>query len=89
MEIRYSKRFYKQFDNLSQKKQLAVTNAVELFAQDLETGNSTPSLRRHSLTGEWLGYDSISAGGDLRANFEVVGEDIIFVAVGSHSQLYG
>jgi len=89
MRIAYTKRFNKQFDNLSQKKKDLVSAAIEQFKQDLLTGTSTPSLRRHSLTGEWLGYDSISAGGDLRLNYEVVKEGIVFVAVGTHSQLYG
>jgi len=46
-------------------------------------------LRNHALTGEWLGYRSISFGGDWRAHYISQGDDlVIFVAVGTHSQLY-
>ncbi|MCL2014855.1 MAG: type II toxin-antitoxin system mRNA interferase toxin, RelE/StbE family [Defluviitaleaceae bacterium] len=89
MTIEYNKTFKKQFSNLQKNKKMLVRAAIAQFRQDLETGNSTPHLRRHSLDGEWLGYDFISAGGDLRAHFEVIGETIVFVAVGTHSQLYG
>jgi len=89
MTIEYSNDFWKQFDKLPRKKRIAASKAIDVFTEDLETGTSTPSLRRHALTGAWVGYFSISAGGDLRLNYKQDGESIVFVAVGSHSQLYG
>ncbi|MCL1998230.1 MAG: type II toxin-antitoxin system mRNA interferase toxin, RelE/StbE family [Turicibacter sp.] len=89
MKVDYTKDFNKQFANLSEKKKAAARDAVKRFKQDLHTGTSTPNLRRHALTGTWSGYDSISAGGDLRLHYTQVDEGILFVAVGSHSQLYG
>lgn len=85
MNVDFSKAFNKQFEKLPQKKQLLAKVAVGLYLQDFNAA----SLRNHPLKGEWLGYHSISAGGDLRLHFRVINENtVLFVAVGSHSQLY-
>jgi addiction module RelE/StbE family toxin len=85
MNIDFGKAFDKQFEKLPKKRQEKARAAVALFLQDA----TTPSLRLHALKGEWLGYQSISAGGDLRLHFKKIGENsILFVAVGSHNQLY-
>jgi len=47
-----------------------------------------PDLYNHPLAGEWIGYRSISFGGDWRAHYKMVDEIAIFVACGTHSQLY-
>jgi addiction module RelE/StbE family toxin len=84
-----SKRFSKQYAKLPKQKQAAVKRVISILLRDMTNGTSTPGLRYHALRGEWLGYYSISAGGDLRLHYKVVsGDKIIFVAVGSHSQLY-
>jgi len=47
-------------------------------------------LRIHGLLGRWKGYFSINVTGDTRAVYFVIEEDMVrFVAVGSHSELYG
>jgi addiction module RelE/StbE family toxin len=85
MQVDFTKAFNKQFQKLPRKKQEQAKDAVALFLQDI----AAPSLRNHGLKGEWLGFRSISAGGDLRLHFEVISDDtVLFVAVGSHSQLY-
>ena len=86
MTYKTTKRFDKEYAKLSVKKQNAVDNALQLFMHE----PNHPSLRVHSLVAEWKGHKSISAGGDLRIHFiELLDELIIvFVAVGSHSQLY-
>ncbi|HEY5601357.1 MAG TPA: type II toxin-antitoxin system mRNA interferase toxin, RelE/StbE family [Patescibacteria group bacterium] len=49
-------------------------------------------LNDHSLTGKYLNYRSINITGDWRAIFEEFGEgedkEVLFVALGTHSQLY-
>ena len=46
-------------------------------------------LNTHHLKGAWDGYFSINIGGDLRAVYCLVDKDTaIFVAVGTHHQLY-
>lgn len=85
MNVDFTKAFNKQFDKLPRKKQEQARGAVELFLQAI----SAPSLRNHALKGEWLGYRSISVGGDFRLHFRVIDQNsVLFVAVGTHSQLY-
>ncbi|MFZ1812136.1 MAG: type II toxin-antitoxin system mRNA interferase toxin, RelE/StbE family [Candidatus Saccharimonadales bacterium] len=85
MDHDFTKKFNKQFANLPHKKQLKVLDTVKLFLRDSEAH----TLRNHALTGEWAGYRSISAGGDLRLHFRVIDDTtVLFVAVGTHSQLY-
>lgn len=85
MKINFSKGFVKQHKKLSAKIQGKVDEHIALFARD----PAARKLRNHALTGEWSGYQSISAGGDLRLHFRVIDDTtVLFVAVGSHSQLY-
>ncbi len=85
MRADFTKSFDKQFSKLPSKRQEQAKAAVALFLQDL----AHPVLRNHALKGEWKGYYRISAGGDLRLHFKMIDEDtVLFVAVGSHSQLY-
>lgn len=85
MILDFNKSFKKQFIRLSSPQKLRARQSLEIFQQyPYDT-----SLRNHPLKGEWQGYRSISAGGDLRLHFKVVDENkIVFVAIGSHSQLY-
>lgn len=85
MNVDFTKTFNKQFEKLPRKLQLQAKATIALFLEDM----AAPSLRNHALRGEWLGHRSISASGDLRLHFKVIDEHIVlFVAVGSHSQLY-
>lgn len=85
MTTKFHKDFDKQLAKLPQKRRDKVIDAIDLFLDD--PNNET--LRNHALTGEWVGYRSISAGGDLRLHFRVLaGKVAYFVAVGTHSQLY-
>ena len=59
--------------------------AIALFEGNPEHA----SLRNHPLRGKWHNCKSISAGGDLRLHYRVIDDrTVLFVAVGSHSQLY-
>ncbi len=81
----YHRDFEKQLAKLPQKQRVAAIDAIEEFLKD----PAQPSLRVHALKGKWKGYASISAGGDMRLHFKPVDANkILFVAVGSHSQLY-
>lgn len=85
MKADFTKPFSKQFEKLPRKSQERARAAVALLLQD----TTAPSLRNHELKGEWSGHRSISAGGDLRLHFKAIGHDkILFVAVGTHAQLY-
>ncbi|MEW6236318.1 MAG: type II toxin-antitoxin system mRNA interferase toxin, RelE/StbE family [Candidatus Omnitrophota bacterium] len=86
MEIFYHKKFLKAFLKLTLKQQEKVDDAIALFRRDPHD----PALFNHALHGKEQGKRAISAGGDLRLIFEE--EDdyrrVIFVRVGTHSQVY-
>jgi addiction module RelE/StbE family toxin len=85
MNVDFTKAFNEQFEKLTEKRQKQARAAIALFLQD----TAVASLRNHALKGEWAGYHSISAGGDLRLHFRMVSQDTaLFVAIGTHSQLY-
>lgn len=85
MDADFTKTFEKQFKKLPVQKQKKVRNTIKLFLEDIYS----PSLRNHVLKDKWLGYYSISAGGDLRLHLKVINQNkVLFVAVGNHSQLY-
>lgn len=85
MKADFHKKFDKQFAKLPKKQQLQVRRAIKLFLEN----SQNPELYNHFLKGEWQGSRSIRAAGDLRLHFNEVSKDrVLFVAVGSHSQLY-
>ena len=85
MKVRYQKSFTEQFTELSKSQKLLAKEAIELFIED----HMHDSLRNHPLRGTWASYRSISADVDLRLHYRVISEDIsLFVAVGTHDQLY-
>lgn len=86
MKADFHKKFDKQFAKLPAKQQLQVRQAVKLFLENPRN----PELYNHPLKGKWQGSNSIRAAGDLRLHFNQISKDrVLFVAVGSHSQLYG
>lgn len=58
---------------------------LEVFCQD----PYDPTLNNHALTGSLKPYRSINITGDIRALYEVIGDDVVFLKIGSHSDLYG
>lgn len=47
-------------------------------------------LNNHSLSGRYVGFRSINITGDFRAIYYRLEQDtVIFVDIGTHSQLYG
>lgn len=86
MTIRYSKRFVKQLAKQPPKVQDAFYLRIKLFEED----SNEPLLNLHHLKGKMSRYYSINVTGDVRALYEIVGEDIyVYEMIGSHSQLYG
>jgi len=84
MRIRRHKSFEKDYFKLKPAQQERLKKAVVLFMQN----PMHPDLYNHPLSGEWTGYRSIAFGGDWRAHYKVVGNAVVFVACGTHSQLY-
>jgi addiction module RelE/StbE family toxin len=88
MKIDYHKNFTKQFEKLHRKEQERVINVLRLF----EKQPFAEQLRNHQLKGSLSQFRSISAGGDLRLHYYEKEPNhivVVFVAIGTHSQLYG
>jgi addiction module RelE/StbE family toxin len=84
-QARFNKSFKEGFEKLPEKQKLKVRKAIRLFLEDSQSA----TLRDHPLKGEWLKHRSISAGGDLRLHYRPIDDSlVVFVAVGTHSQLY-
>lgn len=86
MKYVLSKRFEKDFSKLPSTTKKKVIATLEKFVINPQN----PTLRNHSLSGKWKGHFSINMTGDIRAIYFVIEDDIVrFVAIGSHSELYG
>ncbi|HCM52121.1 TPA: hypothetical protein DIS56_03265 [Candidatus Saccharibacteria bacterium] len=86
MEIRFSKRFEKQYQKLSKKNRNKFWERLELW----KTEPYHPLLKHHVLSGKLAGLHSINITADLRAIYRVVNDTIyIYELIGTHSQLYG
>lgn len=85
MKIYLHKKFYKGYSKLSPKLQKKFKERKNLFLLD----EFNMILNNHALTGRWLGYRSINITGDIRVVFKRSTDNAIFVAIDSHSNLYG
>lgn len=84
MNVGYSKAFLKQAKKLPAPLRQQLYDRIELFTKN----PLHRSLRNHALKGKWKEYRSINITGDVRALYLVRSDEMIFDAVGSHSQLY-
>ncbi|MBU6431087.1 MAG: type II toxin-antitoxin system mRNA interferase toxin, RelE/StbE family [Patescibacteria group bacterium] len=85
MRQEYHKNFRKHFEKLSQKIQDKFEERFNLFLND----QFHSILNNHSLSGEYEGCRSINITGNIRAIFYVrENGDIVFINIGSHSELY-
>jgi addiction module RelE/StbE family toxin len=85
MKVKFQKSFTRQFAKLPIAKKQSVIDAIELFSEN----PMQDSLRNHPLRDKWVNYRSITADNDLRLHYRVINkETALFVAVGSHDELY-
>ncbi len=85
MKISSNGDFEKDFKKLPNKIKQKFKERIVLLQQD----PFDPILSNHSLRGKYLDHRSINVTGDIRAIFKKKDEEIHFVAIGSHSKLYG
>lgn len=83
--IDFSDKFDKNLRRASIKIKIRFRERLEIFLKN----RGDPRLNDHSLIGEYRGCRSINITGDWRAIYEERDNEIIFVALGTHSQLYG
>ena len=84
MEIIFHKQFKKSFNRLPLKIQEQFYNRLELFEK--ETNNMI--LNNHSVDKAFRNCRSINVSGDYRAIFIEESNLMIFVKIGTHSELY-
>lgn len=85
MKIELHRNFLKAYSKQSKKIQDKFKEKRNLFIKDM----FHPLLDNHSLIGEYEGYRSINITGDMRAIFYVKTDgDVVFINIGSHSELY-
>ena len=86
MEPILHKGFKKQFRKLPAKIQEQFFKRVNLFLEN----KFNPILNNHSVDSVSPGWRSINITGDYRALFEEKSENfVIFMKIGTHSELYG
>ena len=86
MQVDFSARFVRQYHKLPYKMQKQFDKRLALFKDD----PTTSILRVHPLKGRMDGYWSMNVSGDVRAVYKYDGDTIIvFMLIGTHSQLYG
>jgi addiction module RelE/StbE family toxin len=85
MIVAYSKAFIKQAKKLSPELRQKLQDKIAIFRDN----PLHPSLRNHALKGRYKEYRSIDITGDVRALYLQQDKEVIFDAVGTHSQLYG
>lgn len=85
MKISYSKKFLKEFKKCPPKIKQALKKRLQLFV----TTPDAVILNNHQLSGQLKNYHSINVTGDWRALFILEKDDeVIFMNIGTHSQLY-
>lgn len=84
MIVHLHKNFKKHYKKLTESQKRKFKERRNLFIQD----EFHPTLNNHPLRGKYQGYRSINVTGDLRAIFKREGDNVIFVAIDTHSNLY-
>jgi len=86
MKYQFHDNFKKAYFKLPKKIKKSVDSRFMLFAKS----PFEISLNNHPLLGEYKGYRSINITGNYRAIYkELRGDEVIFVKIGTHSELYG
>lgn len=86
MKINFHRNFDKRYSKLKRKHQEQFRQRLALFIND----RYNPILNNHALKGRFEGYRSMNVTGDIRAIFIMHSSDQVeFVEIGSHSELYG
>ncbi len=85
MNIYLHKNFKRGYKKLTKAQKEKFKERRNLFVKD----EFNPVLNNHALTGRYKGYRSINITGDIRVIFAKSENEVSFVAIDSHSNLYG
>lgn len=84
MKIDFTKKFIKEQAKLSASMQVRFDIRLKLFLNN----PFHPQLNNHSLRPPYAGCRSINISGDFRAIYEQHEDYVLFVHIGTHSELY-
>jgi addiction module RelE/StbE family toxin len=85
MILIYHSKFKKKYSKLRTNEKQKFKERRNLFL----VNPFDPILNNHALNGKYLGYRSINIGGDLRAVFKMLKQNLsIFADLDTHSNLY-
>lgn len=84
MKIFFHRKFTKQFEKLSRKIQEQFYERLSIF----EIDPFNPLLNNHCVHHPYEGCQSINISGDIRALFEINKDNVLFIRIGTHSELY-
>lgn len=84
MKIDYSRSFKKDYKKLTTKLRDQFRERVLLFQEN----RFNPLLNNHCVHHPYEGCQSINVSGDVRALFEINNNSVLFVRVGTHSELF-
>jgi addiction module RelE/StbE family toxin len=77
--------FLKQQSKFSPHIQSQIQRRIQMFI----TNPFDPSIHNHALHGSFEGYYSINISGDIRAIYKPKDNgDVVFIRIGTHSELY-
>lgn len=83
--VRFHRNFQKQFKKLPKSIQQKFWERLYLWQEQ----PSHPLLNHHVLGGNLAGFHSINITGDIRAIYEEVTDSwVVYLLIGSHSELY-
>jgi addiction module RelE/StbE family toxin len=85
MDIEFHKKFKKMYKKQNKKVQGKFDIQLDRFTID----PFDEKLNNHVLGGNLRIYRSIDVTGDIRAWYKLYKDTIVFVKIGSHSELYG
>ena len=85
MKIFLHKHFKKKYKKLRAGEKQKFKQRSSLFLQN----PFDPVLRNHALGGRYEGYRSVDITGDLRVIYQQLSsEEVLFIAIDTHSNLY-
>lgn len=84
MRILFSRKFEIMFKKCPRKIKQKTIERIEMFKEN----KNNPLLNNHILFGKLKGLRSINISGDWRLIFEEKPEEVILIAIGTHSKLY-
>ncbi|MFA6526141.1 MAG: type II toxin-antitoxin system mRNA interferase toxin, RelE/StbE family [Candidatus Buchananbacteria bacterium] len=85
MEVRFTRHFKKNYKKSPIAIQKSFDARLEIFLSD----PNNYVLHNHSLRGNLAGSFTINVTNDWRAVYTLDNGIIVFIALGTHSQLYG